>query len=204
MPFFAQKEDDAGKKVYNNIEEKEDIRDMNVLCILTDGFEELEAVGTIALLRRAGIPIDVCAIDNNTATGRFELSFQHLKNLQEIQSHAYDLLFFPGGPHYQKLEANKQVMDILASFIAAHKLVAAICAAPTILGRQGYLKGKRYTCFTSMNEDFGGTYVDSYAVVDDNIITGRSAAASIDFAFAIIEKLAGKAKADEVKASIYY
>ena len=93
---------------------------------------------------------------------------------------------------------------ILKEFIDRGKLVSAICAAPTILGRQGYLKGKKYTCFTSMNEDFGGTYVDQYTVVDGNIITGRSAAAVIDFAFAIIEKLEGGRKADEVKASIYY
>ena len=63
---------------------------------------------------------------------------------------------------------------------------------------------KNYTCFTSMNEDFGGTYVDRYAVIDGNIITGRSAAAVIDFAFALIEKLLGKESCDKVKASIYY
>ena len=153
---------------------------MRVLCILTDGYEELEAVGTIALLRRAGIDLDT------------------------IDPNAYDVLFFPGGPHYQKLEANDNVMAILKAFMDADKVVAAICAAPTILGRQGYLKGKNYTCFTSMNEDFGGTYVDQYTVTDGNLITGRSAAAVIDFAFAIIEKLAGKEKAEAVKNEIYY
>lgn len=66
------------------------------------------------------------------------------------------------------------------------------------------MKGKQYTCFTSMNEDFGGTYVDQYVVRDDKIITGRSAAASIDFGFAILEALAGKEKSDQVKRSIYY
>ena len=95
-------------------------------------------------------------------------------------------------------------MAILKTFMDADKVVAAICAAPTILGRQGYLKGKNYTCFTSMNEDFGGTYVDQYTVTDGNLITGRSAAAVIDFAFAIIEKLAGKEKAEAVKNEIYY
>ena len=85
-----------------------------------------------------------------------------------------------------------------------NKIVAAICAAPTILGRQGYLKDRNYTCFTSMNEDFGGTYVDQYTVSDGNLITGRSAAASIDFAFAFMEKLIGKEKCEEVKTSIYY
>ncbi len=177
---------------------------MKVMCILTDGFEELEAIGTIALLRRAGITIDVYAIDNTNATGRFDVSFANLNDLKDADINTYDMLFLPGGPHYQKLEKDERVLSILKYFIENNKLVSAICAAPTILGKQGYLKNKNYTCFTSMNEDFGGTYIDQYTVTDGNIITGRSAAAVIDFAFAIIEKLEGKEKADEVKASIYY
>lgn len=177
---------------------------MKVMCILTDGFEELEAIGTIALLRRTGITIDVYAIDNTNTTGRFDITCANLKDLKDADINAYDMLFLPGGPHYQKLEKDERVLSILKHFIENNKLVSAICAAPTILGKQGYLKNKKYTCFTSMNEDFGGTYIDQYTVTDGNIITGRSAAAVIDFAFAIIEKLEGKEKADEVKASIYY
>lgn len=178
---------------------------MKVMCILTDGYEELEAVGVIALLRRAGICIDIYAIDSQEATGRFEMTLTKLKDLKEACIADYDMLFLPGGPHAQKLEANQTVLDILATFINHQdKYVAAICAAPTILGKQGYLKGKNYTCFTSMNADFGGTYVDTYVVCDDHLITGRSVAAVIDFAFAMIEKLEGKAKADEVKTGVYY
>lgn len=177
---------------------------MNVLCILTDGFEELEAVGTIALLRRAGITIDVYALDASQATGRFQINMGEIKDLSEADVDNYGMLFLPGGPHYQKLEQDERVLAILDHFTNQNKLIAAICAAPTILGRRGLLKGKRYTCFTSMNEDFGGTYVDQYTVSDHNIITGRSAAAVIDFAFAIIEKLKGAQEAEEVKKSIYY
>lgn len=176
----------------------------NVLCILTDGFEELEAIGTIALLRRAGINIDVFAIDANEATGRFQISLQNLKDVSTLDIHKYDMLFLPGGPHYQALEANQDVMRVLDTFMKEEKPVAAICAAPTILGRKGYLKGKHYTCFTSMNDEFGGTYVDTYTITDGNIITGRSAAAVIDFAFAMIEMIAGKEKTEEIKRSIYY
>lgn len=177
---------------------------MKVMCILTDGFEELEAVGTIALLRRAGIVIDVYAVENTSATGRFQLTFDPLLNTKTLSVDQYDALFIPGGPHYAKLEADEQVKMIIKHFFDQNKIVSAICAAPTILGRLGYLKGKKYTCFTSMNDDFGGTYLDQYVVADGNLITGRSAAASIEFAFALLEKLEGKAKADEVKKSIYY
>lgn len=175
-----------------------------VMCIMSDGFEELEAVGTIALLRRAGVQIDVYAIDHTSATGRFEITLSNLLDLSDCKTSDYDALFLPGGPHYAILEKNSHVQAIIKEFFAQDKIVSAICAGPTILGRMGLLKGKHYTCFTSMNEDFKGTYVDQYAVVDGNLVTGRSAAAVIDFAFALLEKLAGSAKAEEIKKSIYY
>lgn len=177
---------------------------MKVMCIITDGFEELEAIGTIALLRRAGVECDAFAVDAKEATGRFDLTLSHVADLKECNVDAYDMLFIPGGPHYEALEKNTMVMDIIKSFFDQNKLVSAICAGPTILGRAGYLKGRNYTCFTAMNEDFQGTYVDQYVVCDQNLITGRSAAAVIDFAFAIIARVLGEDKAKEVKASIYY
>ena len=177
---------------------------MKCICILTDGFEELEAVGTLALLRRSGIQIDVAALDNNQATGRFELTMGNLMKLDDIDVQSYDLLFLPGGPHYAKLEQNQRVVQIIKNFAQADKWIAAICAAPTILGRLGLLEGKNYTCFTSMNEDFKGNYIDDYVAVDGKIITGRSAAAVIDFSFAIIEAILGKEAAEKTKQSIYY
>ena len=95
-------------------------------------------------------------------------------------------------------------MELIKDFDKQQKYICAICAAPTILGQLGLLKNRRYTCFTSMNQDFGGEYVNEYTAIDGNLITGRSAAAVIDFAFVIIEQLLGKEKAEEVKNSIYY
>ncbi|MDQ9814952.1 DJ-1/PfpI family protein, partial [Acinetobacter pittii] len=77
-------------------------------------------------------------------------------------------------------------------------------AGPTVLGHLGLLKGKKYTCFQSMDEDFQGEYQYAYTVTDGNIITGISAAASIEFAFAILEKLIGHEKTEALKQSIYY
>lgn len=177
---------------------------MKVMCILTDGFEELEAIGTIALLRRANVTIDIYAIDNTSATGRFNLTISDICNLKDCDINEYDALFLPGGPHYKKLQTNDTVLEIIQTFYKKDKIIAAICAAPTILGHLGLLKDKNYTCFTSMNEDFGGTYIDEYTVTDGNIVTGRSAAAVIDFSFAFLTLLTSKEKADEVKKSIYY
>lgn len=178
---------------------------MRVLSIVSDGFEEVEAIGVIALLRRASIHVDVVSIGNTQPTGRFAITLSNLKQLDAIVLSDYDMLFLPGGPHYQALEANAVVQDSIPFFLQnKNTYVAAICAAPTILGKKGYLKGKKYTCFPTMNEDFGGTYIDAYYVKDGNLLTGRSVAAVFTFAFAIIETLLGETAAQELKASIYY
>lgn len=177
---------------------------MKIMAILGNGFEELEAIGSMALLRRSGIEIDVYTLNQNEATGRFNFTLSNLLDLSTCKTKSYDALLLPGGPHYEALEADQRVTSIIQTFAAENKVIAAICAAPTILGKMGLLKGRNYTCFTSMNEDFGGTFHDQYVVCDNNFITGRSAAASIDFGFAIIEKLQGKNQAEIIKKQIYY
>lgn len=175
-----------------------------VMCILENGFEELEAIGSMALLKRAGIEVDVYTFDRQEATGRFGFCLANIYEFSEANYSDYDGLLIPGGPHYAKLEENTKVKECIHWFAEHKKLIAAICAAPTILGHMGLLKGKNYTCFTSMNEDFNGTYKGTYVCVDGNLITGKSAAASIVFGFAIISYLLGEEKANEVKQAIYY
>ncbi|MGN0023815.1 MAG: DJ-1/PfpI family protein [Candidatus Avelusimicrobium sp.] len=177
---------------------------MKICMIVTDGFEEIEAVGTYAILRRGGLTVDVYSLLDKDATGRFGLTVTNLRPFSQFNAEEYGALVIPGGPEYKALEASQDVQAIIKQFIDAGKLVAAICAGPTILGRAGYLKGKKYTCFTAMNEDFGGEYQDGYAVRDGNLITGKSAAATIDFGFLILEAAAGKETADQTKKEIYY
>ncbi len=177
---------------------------MKVCLLLADGFEEIEAIGTFAILSRAGLTVDLFAVSDKNTTGRFGLTCTQLKPFSQLQAAEYQALILPGGPGYHVLENNTHVKALIEQFTAQDKVVAAICASPTILGKRGLLKGRKYTCFTAMNEDFGGTFTAEYATTDGNIVTGQSAAATIDFAFAIVEKLLGKTKADEVKKSIYY
>lgn len=175
---------------------------MKVLTIMHNGFEELEAIGTIALLRRAGITCDISSFEGEVCTGRYDISIQTI-NFNNIKVDDYDLLFLPGGPHYKAIFENEQAIELI-KYYALNKSIAAICAGPTVLGKLGLLKGKNYTCFSSMNEDFKGYYIDTYAVSDGNLITGKSAAASIDFAFHIIRHLLGPDKELEIKNQIYY
>lgn len=176
---------------------------MKICVVMDNGFEELEAMGPIALLRRAGIEVDLVSVTGTSVTGRFGVNYAPSIPLEEYDFEQADCLVLPGGPHWEKIEKNQVVCEQLKKF-AEDKVLAAICAAPTILGKLGLLKGKNYTCFKSMDEDFGGNYQYAYAVTDGNLITGVSAAASIEFAFAIMEKLLGHEKTEEVKQSIYY
>ncbi len=176
---------------------------MKVAVVMDNGFEELEAMGPIALLRRCGLEVDIVSVQGTSVTGRFGVTYSLAFDIQTYDFKNVDCLVIPGGPHYAKIEKNEKVLSLMHEF-AESKVLAAICAAPTVLGKEGILKGKKYTCFKNMDEDFGGDYQYAYTVTDGNIITGISAAASIEFAFAIAEKLLGKEKVEQVKASIYY
>lgn len=177
---------------------------MKVLTIVSNGYEDLECIGTVALCRRAGITVDIYVLDANEVTGKYDLTITGLQDLAQTNMQDYDALFIPGGPHYEMIENSEQVRKIITYFMESSKVVAAICAAPTILGHMGYLKDKHYTCYTEMNEDFGGTFHDTHCVVDGNLVTGRAAAGTIDFAFALIEVLGGMALADSIKEEVYY
>jgi 4-methyl-5(b-hydroxyethyl)-thiazole monophosphate biosynthesis len=177
---------------------------MKALMIITNGFEEVEAVGTIGIFRRAHLEMDVASLHEHSAKGRFGVVVSELKNIKEINPKNYDCLIIPGGPEYVEFEASKEVKDLILYFHNNNKYIAAICAAPTILGHMGLLKGKNYVCFKSMNEDFGGTFIDQYSVVDGKLITGISAAGTIDFALNIVEALGGKELKEKEITSIYY
>lgn len=176
-----------------------------VLEVVTDQFEEIEAVGTLAILRRANLDVTFAAIKSENVKGRYNVEISNMIKLNSIKSFdQFSALIIPGGPEYIEEERNPKFLDLINYFAKEKKLLAAICAGPTILGHLGLLKDKKYTCFTSMNEDFKGTYIDKPVVIDDNLITARSAAATIDFAFAIIEYLHGQKYSQMVKESIYY
>ena len=172
--------------------------------ILTNGFEDIEAIGTFAILRRAGLEVDIYSLNGTDAHGRYGTHIVDLYKIEDISLINYDCLLISGGPQYIELEKNEKFLNIIQEFMSRNKIIAAICAGPTILGHLGLLKNINYTCFTNMNEDFGGTYNDVYCVKDKNIITARSAAATIDFAFLIIETLLGKKVEEKIKKEIYY
>ena len=175
---------------------------MRVLAIIFDGFEELEGTAPFALLRRAGLDLTIVS-NRSEVIGAHYLHLTDISLINEVDYKEFDALLLPGGPHYRFMENFGYAIEVIKYFMDHNKVVCAICAAPTILGHLGYLKNKNYTCFTCMNEDFGGTYIDKKVVVDGNLITARSAAASIEFGYEIIRKLAGEEALLSLRKRIY-
>lgn len=174
--------------------------------LLADGFEEIEALTPMDLLRRAGIETDLVSVDNqDVVTGAMGLKVTDLKPMKGYDFDALDALILPGGPGYQILEKNEEVLDLIRKFANnKDKILGAICAAASIPGKMGLYKGKDYTCVPDLNGDFGGTYEKVHAVIDGNLVTGISVGGAFNFALDLIEKIESKAKADEIAAATCY
>ena len=178
---------------------------MKCALFLAGGVEECEALITVDLLRRADIEVYTVAIGES-----LYLMSSHGVGLRadilfdEFLNETFDVLILPGGKAgTANLEASELLIRALESHMDAGKLTAAICAAPSILGHLGYLKGKQYTCFPEFDGDYGGTYHWEPVVRDGNLITGRGMGAALEFGRELIKALAPE-KLDAVDYGIQY
>ncbi len=174
---------------------------------MADGCEEIEGLTVLDLLRRVGIEVCTISINGTTQiTGSHKLTFFTDDRKETIDFSSLDGIVLPGGmPGTVNLGADSTVNKVITEFAAAGKLVCAICAAPSVLGKAGLLIGKKYTCYPSFEEDaFCGTYLLDRVVVDGNLITSRGLGTAIDFSAAIIEYLADAKTAKDVLESVMY
>lgn len=172
-----------------------------VLCLLNDGFEEIEVVTPVDLLRRADIEVVIAAMANKTATGRGGIRIEADVLLADIDTSGFDMLFIPGGPGVGDLRQDGRAAVLAKEFTTAEKPVAAICAAPLILMDAGLLEGRRFTAYQSVREELGGG-LDERVVVDGEIITSCGAGTALDFALALITYLAGEHAAERVAEEV--
>lgn len=181
---------------------------MKGLLVLFDHTEDSEALTTTALLRRAGLKVDtVTQNQNKVVTTAYKQKVIADYTFNEINYETYDFLIIPGGPYVSKiLHTEKELLKIIQYFYKEDKLIAAICAAPAFLGVLGLLDGKNFTCFPSFERNMPkGKYKPlEKVVVDNNIITARSAGAVTEFSYHIIEKLYTTEKAVELLKEIIY
>lgn len=177
----------------------------NVYVFLADGFEEIEAISIIDLLRRAGLTtITVSVGDSLEVSGAHHIPVIADKAFSDLDFSAADALVLPGGlPGVTNLNEHEPLKQLLNDGYASGKLIAAVCAAPMILGQLGIVRGKRATCYPSFEEHLEGyLHTEELVVVDGNVITGAGVGVAMEFALAIVAYLVGSEVADSVADAI--
>ena len=175
------------------------------IIILTDGFEEMEALVPADILRRAGVDVSLASIGgSDEVIGSHGIKVIADTALTASAADAADMLILPGGPGASAYIQDKTLTDALIRRNAGGGLISAICAAPLTLGKLGLLKSKAATCYPGLKDDLeASVYKPDAVVTDGNITTARAAGASAEFGMALAEILAGPEEAGRVRAAMY-
>jgi 4-methyl-5(b-hydroxyethyl)-thiazole monophosphate biosynthesis len=176
-----------------------------VLIHFANGFEEVEAITPVDVLRRAG-----CEVITVSVTGKKEVTSTRGvtiladKLFVEADYDQAHMILLPGGqPGSDNLNRHEGLKKQLLTFHQQGKLIAAICAAPLVLGNLGILKGKRATCYPGVESQLTGATCTGNAVeIDGNVITGKGPGVALKFSLALVEKLVDKAKSDELRKAM--
>lgn len=172
-----------------------------------DGLEEIEGLTVVDMLRRAGIPVTIVSIsDTLEVIGSHQIRITADVLFKDTDFSDGAMFVLPGGlPGTTNLAAHEPLCHLLTDAASSGKYVAAICAAPSVLGGLGLLKGKKATCYPGFEDKLDGASVCSdSAVVDGNIITSRGMGTAIDFSGELIAVLSDRETSDRIKASIMY
>jgi 4-methyl-5(b-hydroxyethyl)-thiazole monophosphate biosynthesis len=172
------------------------------LVFLASGFEEIETLTVVDVLRRAGVDVTVAGLAPNVTEGKHGVKVVPDKGIDDIKVEDFDAVVVPGGnPGYKNLRKDPRVIAMVKEAFNSNKLVAAICAGPTVLSDAGILADKACTIYPGMDQELeagGGKPKHDIVVVDGNIITSRGPATALPFALKLAEKLAGKQVAESV------
>lgn len=177
---------------------------MKVSVLFKDGFEELEALSVVDVLRRAHVTCDMVGMDNMEVKSSHSIEIKMDKVFDE-SVYESDMVVLPGGlPGATSLRDDKRVIDLLKDFNEKGKWIAAICAGPISLEKADVIQGKKFTCYPGFEEEIpSGIYQDTLVYVDQNIITGRGPAAALEFAYTILSRL-GHDASDIAKGMQYH
>jgi len=177
-----------------------------VIVFLADGFEEIEALTTVDLLRRAGMEVTTASVmENRGVMGSHKVFVRADIMAADADSASAALAVLPGGTVGTENLGKCDVVKEQAKAFAAEKHVAAICAAPTVLAGLGLLEGKKAVCYPGLDSQMGGALMqDAPAVADGRVITGRSAGAATLFALEIIRQMEGEDAMKRIKDEIVY
>ncbi|MEY7998844.1 DJ-1 family glyoxalase III [Clostridium sp. Mt-5] len=172
------------------------------IVLLARGFEEVEALTCVDVLRRGGIHCITCSINSDKdVAGCHEIHIKANSLLEDTDIDKYDVLIIPGGmPGAANLRDDGKVISLVKKFNDENKIVAAICAGPIVLKKAGIIEGKKVTCYPGFEADLEPVnYSREIVVQDGNIITSRGPATAIYFAFEILENLTDKNTVENLK-----
>ena len=167
---------------------------------LADGFEETEALATLDVMRRAGLDVLTVGVTGEYVTGAHHITVKADIAIDEVTYEKVEGAVLPGGmPGTINLEKNPKVIDCVGYCYENGKITAAICAAPSILGHLGMLKGRKATCFPGFEKELDGAeYTGAHVETDGNVITSKGAGCAIEFGHAIVSKAVSKEAADRI------
>jgi 4-methyl-5(b-hydroxyethyl)-thiazole monophosphate biosynthesis len=183
------------------------MEDVMVAILLADGFETVEALAPCDMLRRAGVPVQLVGVGGTTLTSGQQMAVQADCALEELDASQVEMVLLPGGlMGVENLQNSSAAMALVRQCAAEGKYVAAICAAPTILGKLGLLEGKRAVCYPGMESGLTGAEVckGSGVVVDGTIVTAEAAGSSIAFGLKLVELLKGRVTAERIGLGVHY
>ena len=172
---------------------------------LAEGFEEIEALTAVDVLRRASIDVQTVSVTGNrVVTGTHGVPVTADILYEDAEYEDCEMIVLPGGmPGTTNLKEHAGVRKVVKEHTQAGKYVGAICAAPTVLADLGLLKGKKITCYPTVEQEIqGAVLLRTPVAVDGNIVTGRGAGTAVEFALKLIEVLEGEEKAQEVAKAI--
>lgn len=178
-----------------------------VYVFLADGFEEIEALACVDILRRAGVAVQMVSVNStNAVTGSHSIEVRADITTEKVDLANIECAVYPGGmPGAETLSSGEDTTpNMVAKYCVENDiLVGAICAAPLVLGRLSLLSGKNATCYPGFENELTGAIATGERVtVDGNIVTGRGPGCSIDFAFALVSKLKGESVALEIRKAM--
>ncbi|MBE6758309.1 MAG: DJ-1/PfpI family protein [Ruminococcaceae bacterium] len=175
-----------------------------VYVFLADGFEEVEALAPVDILRRAGLSVQTVGIGARTVTGAHGIAVTADVADTAVTLDDMEAVILPGGmPGTKNLEASQTVMTALEKALQKNVWIAAICAAPSILGHKGILRGKRATCYPGFETELYGAEITAEAVVrDGRVLTACGAGAALEFGFQLVRVLCSDEKAAALKEAM--
>ena len=175
-----------------------------IVILLADGFEEIEALTPLDVLRRAGLNVKTVAIGSKIAIGSHGIPVVCDMTAEEVNLDAVSTVILPGGmPGSLNLDASDFTDKVLTQVAKNHGRIAAICAAPLILGRRGLLKGKNAICYPGFENELIGAEISSESVVTDgNITTAKGMGVALAFSLELVSLICGSDKANEISRAV--